>query len=147
MLTAASSGVRLVLDTNTALSGLLWGGPPGRIIDAADSGRVRLASSAALLAELHGVLHRDKFRTQLERRWLRAADLFDGYAALVTQVAPAAIPPTILRDPADVQVLATAVAAQANLIVSGDNHLLELERFRGIEIVTAAVALDRMTLA
>jgi hypothetical protein len=44
--------VRLVLDTNTALSGLLWGGTPGRLIDAAEEQRIQLASSAALLAEL-----------------------------------------------------------------------------------------------
>ena len=45
------SGVRLVLDTNTALSGLLWGGTPGRLVDAAEDGRIELASSVGLLAE------------------------------------------------------------------------------------------------
>lgn len=52
--------MRLVLDTNTALSGLLWGGTPGRLIDAAEAGRVELTSSAALLAELQGVLARER---------------------------------------------------------------------------------------
>jgi len=52
---ASSNGVRLVLDTNTVISGLLWGGTPGRLIDAAKAGRVELVSSAPLLAELQGV--------------------------------------------------------------------------------------------
>ena len=48
----------------------------------------------------------------------------DGYAAMVTIVTPAAIAPTITCDPADDQVLAAALAAQADLIVSSDAHLL-----------------------
>jgi putative PIN family toxin of toxin-antitoxin system len=136
--------VRLVLDTNTALSGLLWGGTPGRLIDAAEAGRIELASSAALLAELQGVLSREKFARQLAKRGITVADVFDGYAAMVTLVAPAVIAPTITRDPADDQVLAAALAAQADLIVSGDAHLLDLKGFKGIEIVTAAVAVERI---
>jgi len=136
--------VRLVLDTNTALSGLLWGGTPGRLIDAAEAGRVEVCSSAALLAELQGVLSREKFARQLGKRGITVADVFDGYAATVNIVTPATIAPTIPRDPADDQVLAAALAAQADLIVSGDAHLLDLKSFKGIEIITAAVAVERI---
>lgn len=136
--------MRLVLDTNTALSGLLWGGTPGRLIDASVAGQAELFSSAALLVELQGVLSREKFARQLAKRRITVADVFDGYAALVRLVAPAAIAPTITRDPADDQVLAAALAARANLIVSGDAHLLDLKSFRGIEIVTAQRAIERL---
>jgi uncharacterized protein len=139
--------VRLVLDTNTALSGLLWGGTPGRLIYAAEAGLIELASSAALLAELQGVLSREKFAKQLTRRGLTVGDIFDGYAALVTIVTPAAIAPIAARDPADDQVLAAALAAQADLIVSGDAHLLDLKSFQGIEIVAAAIAVERIAPA
>lgn len=81
--------MRLVLDTNTALSGLLWGGTPGRLIDAAEAGLIELASSAALLAELQGVLAREKFVKQLVRRGFVVSDVFEGYAALVSIVTPA----------------------------------------------------------
>jgi uncharacterized protein len=138
--------VRLVLDTNTALSGLLWGGTPGRLIDAAEAGRVELASSAALLAELQGVLSREKFARQLARRGLSVGDVFDGYAAMVSIVTPATIAPTITRDSADDQVLAAALAAKAELIVSGDAHLLDLKSFQSIEIITAAVAVERIAV-
>lgn len=136
--------MRLVLDTNTALSGLLWGGTPGRLIEAAEEQRIELASSAALLAELQGVLSREKFAKQLARRGLTVADVFDGYAALVVIVTPAVIAPTITRDPADDQVLAAALAAQADLIVSGDAHLLDLKSFQGIEIIATAEAIERI---
>ena len=98
--------MRLVLDTNTALSGLLWGGTPGCLIDAAEGRHIELLSSAALLAELQGVLSREKFAKQLAKCGLTVRDVFDGYAAMVTIVTPAAIAPTITRDPDDDQVLA-----------------------------------------
>ncbi len=132
--------MRLVLDTNTAISGLLWHGTPGRLIDAAHSKSVTLCTSAVLLAELRGVLTRAKFAKQLEARGLKAAEVFDGYAALTAIVVPAIIPPTVVNDPADDAVLACALGAKADLIVSGDRHLLDLKEYRGIRIVTAAQA-------
>jgi uncharacterized protein len=140
--TAPSNAVRLVADTNTVISGLLWGGTPGRLIDLAVQGRIKFVTSLPLLAELEGVLARNKFSVQLAKRGLSVADVFDGYVALVETVAPAQIAPTITRDPADDQVLAAALAGKVDLIVSGDAHLLDLKLFRGIGIVTTAVALE-----
>ena len=97
-----------------------------------------------LLAELQGVLTRAKFAQQLARRALTVSAIFDGYAALVTMTVPATITPTIARDPADDHVLACALAAHADLIVSGDAHLLDLKRFHGIDIVSPAEALRRI---
>jgi uncharacterized protein len=105
-------------------------------------GRIKFVTSLPLLAELEGVLVRNKFSVQLAKRGLSVADVFDGYVALVETVAPAQIAPTITRDPADDQVLAAALAEKVDLIVSGDAHLLDLKLFRGIGIVTTAVALE-----
>jgi predicted nucleic acid-binding protein len=67
--------VRLVLDTNAAVSGLLWHGNPGKLIDAAQAGSLILCASAPLLAELHGVLGREKFAQHLQvRRLCHRAD-------------------------------------------------------------------------
>lgn len=132
--------MRLVLDTNTAISGLLWHGTPGKLIDAARAKSVSLCTSAALLAELRGVLAREKFAKQLETRGLNAIEVFDGYAALTAIVVPAIIQPTIVNDPSDDAVLACALGAKAEIIVSGDRHLLDLKEHRGIRVVTAAEA-------
>lgn len=133
--------MRLVLDTNTALSGLLWQGTPGKLIDAAKRQEVALFSSAPLLVELHGVMARAKFADALAERGLSSQTLFEGYAALVQLVKPGRIAPVIMRDPADDAVLACALAAQADLIVSGDKHLLGLGgTYQGIRIVTPAEA-------
>ena len=74
--------MRLVLDTNAAVSGLLWHGNPGKLIDAAQAGSVTLYASALLLAELHGVLGREKFAKHLQLRGLSATQISEGYAAI-----------------------------------------------------------------
>lgn len=138
------SVVRLVLDTNTAISGLLWHGTPGKLVDAARSQSISLCTSAVLLAELRGVLAREKFAKQLETRGLSAVAVFNGYAALTTVVVPAIIHPTIINDPSDDAILACAIGAKAELIVSGDRHLLDLQEYEGTRIVTAVEAVKRI---
>ncbi|OGA08059.1 MAG: putative toxin-antitoxin system toxin component, PIN family [Betaproteobacteria bacterium RIFCSPHIGHO2_12_FULL_69_13] len=136
--------MRLVLDTNAAISALLWSGTPGRLIEAAQQRTVSLVSSAPLLAELRGVLSRDKFAGQLQAKGLTAEEIADGYAALVTIVVPAVIAPKIAKDAADDMVVATALAAGADLIVSGDAHVLDLKNYQGMPIVSAAEAVKRV---
>lgn len=58
---------------------------------------------------------------------------------------PARIPLTVVRDPADDAVLACALAANADLIVSGDRHLLDFgATYQGFPIVTPAEAVRRV---
>ncbi len=139
-----SGVVRLALDTNTAVSGLIWGGVPCRLIDAAAAGKAIIIGSVPLLDELQGVLSRRKFSDQLAKRGANADDLFDGYTALVRLVTPSAIGPVILADPDDDIVLATAVAGDAEAIVSGDAHLLGIGEFCGVPIITPAVAVNQL---
>jgi len=75
---------------------------------------------------------------------LTIEELVLGYAELATVVEPAEIAPTIAADPDDDQVLACALAAQTDLIVSGDDVLLNLKRYHGIDIVAPAVAIQRI---
>lgn len=57
--------MRIVADTNTVLSGLLWHGPPRRLLELARQRTVTLCTSPALLAELAEVIARDKFAHQV----------------------------------------------------------------------------------
>ena len=50
--------MRVVVDTNTIVSGLFWHGAPRRVLDAARTGRIQLFTSPVLLAELEDVLSR-----------------------------------------------------------------------------------------
>jgi putative PIN family toxin of toxin-antitoxin system len=136
--------MRLVLDTNVVASGLLWDGTPARIIDAAQAGAIEIYTSRILLAELTRILKRAKFDKVIAASGVGIEGLVLGYAELALIVEPLPIPPTIIADPDDDHVLACALAAQADLIVSGDKHLLDLEIFQDIEIISASKFMERM---
>jgi len=137
--------VRLVLDTNSVVSGLLWKGPPHLLLDAArDDWNLRLYSSSRLLAELTDVLGRRKLSAAVSAAGQSPEGLMQRYLAVVRSVVPVQIEPVVIADPDDDQVLACAVAAAAELIVSGDSDLLDLGIYQGIPIVTAAEALPRL---
>lgn len=137
--------MHVVADTNTIVSGLLWYGNPRQVLAAARTGVITLATSAPLLAELADVLQRPKFAQRLARANATAHTLVFGYAALAQLVVPAAIAPVIAADPDDDAVLACAIAAQAEVIVSGDSDLLALESYEGIPIITTAQLMARIT--
>ena len=138
--------MRLVLDTNIVVAGVLWHGVPRRLLDLAIDDTVALYSSQALLDELLHTLCYPKFSKRIASYETSAQALTAHYAALVTLVTPASIPATIMHDPDDDAVLACALAAQADMIVSGDAHLLNLKQFQRMPIVTAMQALGSIVM-
>jgi hypothetical protein len=115
------------------------------LIDASKADEVELCTSRILLAELARILRRAKFAKAVSATGLSVDDLVMGYAELATLVTPTPIPPTILRDPDDDHVLACALAAAADLIVSGDKkHLLAIKSYKNIPIITAAEAVGAL---
>ncbi|HZF12597.1 MAG TPA: putative toxin-antitoxin system toxin component, PIN family [Thermoanaerobaculia bacterium] len=130
--------MRAVADTNVVISGLLWNGPSRAVLDRARSGAVDLFTSPALLAELEDVLARRKFLRRLQLARTSVHELILGYASLAHVIRPAPIEPIVLADPDDDAVLACALAARVDVIVSGDGHLLALGQVEGIRVVTAA---------
>lgn len=121
--------LRLVLDTNVVISGLLFGGPPGQILELALTGEVEVATSSSLIEELEGVLQR-KFPHAQQAIWDTVAILKEIAISTIPQEQVAVIP----EDPTDNRVLECALSASAQTIVSGDQHLLALQTFRGIPI-------------
>jgi uncharacterized protein len=130
-----------VLDTNTLVSGLGWGGAPGRVVDLAIEGRFIMVTSLPLLDELGRVLRRRK----LSRVFTEPARIIRLLEAASVVVEPTRKLQVVAADPADNRVLEAAEAAQADFIVTGDAHLLELEAFAGAEIVRPRSFLELLT--
>ena len=140
--------LRLVLDTNVVVAGLLWNGPPRRLIELAIEGdTVELFSSAVRLDELAHTLGYSKFSARIAIFGTSIAALVAQYMALVSLVAPVSVPHVVVNDADDDEdhVIAAAVAARAELIVTGDRkHLLPIGSHQDIAIVTAHEVLDRL---
>ena len=136
--------IRAVLDTNLLVSYLLTHRPPiAALIDnhlAQDHFLLLIAPE--LLAELDRVLaypklqryYTDEVRTRFVALVMALSEVVD---------LPETIP-RICRDPDDDRVIACAVVGAADLIISGDDDLLALERVGGIPILTAAQFLETL---
>jgi putative PIN family toxin of toxin-antitoxin system len=124
---------RVVLDTNILISGVLFQGKPRSVLESAIEGKIEAVSSTELLTEFRGVLERPKFNL----RALEAHAIADELESILTIVFPSRTISAIRDDPDDNTVLECALEAKADMIVTGDSHLLELQVFEGIEIVTA----------
>lgn len=90
--------MRIVADTNVAVSALLWGGAPRAVLGAAREHRIALFTSAPLIAELEDVLGRAKFAHRFAAIGRTPTDLLDRYLALVSFVTPATLTAAVSRD-------------------------------------------------
>lgn len=121
---------------------MIWGGPPRQLLDSAIGGDIALFSSAILLDELAGVLEREKFVAPLTSRALTPAFLTWRYGAVTTLVQPTPVDRPVPADPDDDHVIGAALGARADVIATGDRHLLELDPYRRIRILAPAAVLE-----
>jgi uncharacterized protein len=126
--------MRVVLDTNVWLSGLLWGRVPDQVIQLVEQGQIEAIGSEEILEELQSTLQRPK----LQRRLMQLEITADAVMLVVQQVTtiiriePLEVPG--LRDPKDAIILASAVSGGASFVITGDRDLLVLREFSGIRI-------------
>lgn len=120
---------RVVVDTNVFVSGALFRGNPGIILNQINNRAIELIMSAELEAETLRTLARLQV----------PADIYQGIQYTlehhVVRMLPKAIPP-VSRDPNDDMLLALSLAGEADYLITGDKDLLILRRFGKTQIVT-----------
>lgn len=126
--------MRIVLDTNVLISAFVFpGGPPESVYRLALEGRAVLITSPPILAEFGRILV-DKFGWD--------APMAEEAVALVARVSTIIRPSMQLAevdaDPDDDRILEAALEGQADMIVSGDKHLLRIGTWRDIPVVKPA---------
>jgi putative PIN family toxin of toxin-antitoxin system len=129
--------VRVVFDTNVIVAGIVAEGLCRELVEV-DLPQHEAILSPALWDELVGAL-REKFG--LDAAELPVLQLYHRHA---TWVDPQPLESPVCRDPDDDWVLATAATGQAELIVSGDEDLLVLGRFRDIAILSPRGFLEHL---
>jgi len=133
--------MRVVVDTNVAVSGLLWPGPPNQILKWARERILEIVACEQTTDELRRVLQYKRFAQRLSTLQTNTAEVFAYFLNLVFFVpTPELIPQEIFEDPFDNFFLALASHNNARLIISGDRHLLDLREYEQIQIVTPSEA-------
>ena len=138
--------LRVVVDTNLFVSSLLSRqGVPAQVIDAWRNRKYILVVSEAIIAEIRRVLS----SPSIQRKYAISTQDIEELATLLnkeTILAPdlEEVSGAIPDDPEDEIFLACALDGQADLIVSGDGHLLDLRDYQGIPILTARQFLEEL---
>ena len=131
--------MKAILDTNVLISAYVFpGGTPEAVYRLAIEGHIEIGTSRTLLAEFSRVLGQKFGWTPNEVE--AAVAQMTRIAALVE---PNEMVHVIRTDPADDRVLEAARAFDADVIVSGDRHLLDLRTWDEIEILSPAELIAR----
>jgi len=131
--------LKVVLDTNIFISGIFFGGPPARILEAWRDGRIQIVLSESILEEYR------KVGLRLARNY-KGIDIgpFLRLLSLTARLYRApSLPCRVCEDPDDDKFIACALASRAAIIITGDKRLLKVSHYRGIEILTARTFIDR----
>lgn len=131
--------MRAVFDTNVLLSGLLWRGAPYQCLLAAEAGLFELVLAEEILDEL-----REKLVNKFGNTDDEADNVIVGIRRATSLIAIERRSGWVLADPDHDKFVETAIVGNAEYIVSGDKHLLNLKQIDGIEIITPREFLDHL---
>ena len=122
--------LRIVFDSNVYISALLFKGIPGKILEMAQQDKITLIVSDEIIAETTRILE-EKFRWPQHN-----IDKFKRRLSDISNNTKPKIKLDIIKErESDNRILECAVSGDANLIVSGDKHLLKLKKYKNIPIV------------
>jgi len=123
--------VKVVLDTNVFVSGVFFSGPPYRILQAWRNGDLQIVLSLEILDEYYRI--GEELSAQFPKVDLNPIlELITTKAELVEAER---LDEDVCDDPDDDKFFACAITGGADLIISGDKHLLKMSGYQGIEVV------------
>lgn len=129
---------RVVIDTNIIVSGLCFGGYPSLIVKAANDRRIEAIATSKMLAEYRKAIE----RMRAESSHYPSKDVLQSLIESLEEV-DVRSEIRICRDPKDNMFLECAVDGRVSFIITGDDDLLALGSYEGIEIIRAHDFYDR----
>lgn len=130
--------MKVVLDTNVIISGVLFEGNESEILELVDKNKIKMVVSKEILKEYKQVINYDKFQITKGES--------ESIIYKIIRVAEFVVPSkkiSVVSDKSDNKFLECAVESDASFIISGDRHLLQLKEFGGAKILNAKDFLKR----
>jgi len=128
--------VKVVLDTSVLISAVLWRGICNRILKLAEQGQITICITPLILKEFQNVLRRPKFSTILKLLEISVEEITIELLNITTVFPDIEISPVVIEDTEDDKIVSCALTSEASVIVSGDDHLLKLKKYRDIHILS-----------
>lgn len=129
--------MRAVLDTNVIIAPFLSPkGVPALILKAWEEEIFELVVSEILLAEYKEVLSRKEIAAHHKMGQAEIERLIAGFRKYAILITPSKIPKVVKEDPDDDHLFAAAQAGEASCIVTKNKHVLKVEEYRGIQVLT-----------
>lgn len=130
--------IKAVLDTNILISSFFWKGPSRHIVDLAITNKIKSVTSPEILEEVEAVLYEDFPQVPYTKIEEIMRDILS-YSQLII---PRRFTVKRLRDIKDTKIIACALSAKADYIVTGDKDLLVLKKYESTKILTSKAFLD-----
>jgi len=125
--------VTVVFDTNILFSATGWRGNPFRCVELARSSQIRAVTCPEVLRELA-----EKLAGKLAFSDRQVDETLADFLSFHMLVEIPGVLDVVARDPEDNAILECAQAGQAQFVIPGDDDLLSLRSFQGIEMISAA---------
>ena len=126
--------MKIILDTNVLISGIFFKGPPYQILKMWRDGEVDLISSEEIFQEYLSVCERLHEKYPI----IDFKEIIDLIAINAHFYEQKNINQQITADPDDDKFITCALAAGVKLIISGDKHLLDVNGYQEIQVITPA---------
>lgn len=131
--------MRVVFDTNVVVSSVLSGqGVPAQLVRRWRTKGFDLVVSSSVLAEYGRALSYSQLRPLHGLDDVAIAQTVDDFRQEALVVEPPETLAVVEQDESDNRFFECAVAGEAEVIVSGDRHLLGMGEYRGIRVLTPA---------
>jgi len=130
--------LKITTDTNTLVSATIAKGNEFELLKLVKSKKIDLVLSPQILKEFKEVISRPKFGFSQEQ----VINVFKQIISISTIIMPSIKLSIIKIDPEDNKVLECAETGKVDYIISGDDHLLKLKKYKDIKIVKTKFILD-----
>ena len=128
--------MKITVDTNILVSATFWSGPSEKIISKAEAKEIQLILSNDIIKEYSEVLEYKEIQDKIKDKKLEMKRTVGKIILMSTIIEPKTKLRIVKDDPDDDKILECAVAGKVDCIVTNDNHLLKLKKFRNISILT-----------
>src|SRR3989338_5589119 len=130
--------MKITVDTNVLISATFWYGDSFRILERVENKEIELILSHEIIKEYEEVLAYNEIQEKIQAKQLTMKQTIQKIQTMATLVYPIEKVNVVKDDPDDNAILECALEGKVDFVITSDKHLLKLQEFKGMKILTPA---------